>query len=146
MQCFENCMPLPFEHIKSKNNMNLTKVHSWLTEMNCFFFSGRYAFLETNRCLKKFVFISRGLLCRLLLSKVDFEYGYSQLSANRHSRKRTALLTDAFSNPRFTSQTHSVFAHSHKRTLSRKRTRTLLKMKIGFFLCLRSRKRTAHVQ
>ena len=32
--------------------------------------------------------------------KVDNEYEYSQLSANGHSRKRTALLTDAFSNPR----------------------------------------------
>ena len=63
---------------------------------------------------------------------------YSQLSANGHSRKRTALLTDAFSNPRFTSQSNSVFTQSRKRTLSRKRTRTLLKMKIGFFFCLRS--------
>ena len=88
--------------------------------------------LETDHCLKKLVFISRGLLCRLLLSKVDFEYEYTQLSANSHSGKRTALLTDAFSNPRFTPQSHSVSAHSHKRTLSRKWTRTLLKMKIGF--------------
>ena len=40
MQCFENCIPLSFEHEKSKNNMNLTKVHSWLTEIDCFFFSG----------------------------------------------------------------------------------------------------------
>ena len=64
---------------------------------------------------------------------------YSQLSANGHSHKRTALLTDAFSSPRFTSQSNSVVTHSRKRTLSRKRTRTLLKMKIqGFFFCLRS--------
>ena len=70
--------------------------------------------------------------------KIDFEYEYSQLSANGHSCKQTALLTDAFSNPRFTSQSHSVFAHSHKRTLSRKRTRTLLKTQIVFLLCLRS--------
>ena len=105
-----------------------------------FFFSrAHWACLETNRCLKELVLISRGLLCRLLLSKVDFEYEYSQLPAiNGHSRKRTALLPDAFSNPRFTSQSHSVFAHFHNRTLSRKRTRTLLKMKIGFFFCLRS--------
>ncbi|KAK3733482.1 hypothetical protein QZH41_007067 [Actinostola sp. cb2023] len=41
-----------------------------------------------------------------------------QLSANGHSRKRTALLTDTFSNPRFTSQSNSVFTHSRKRTLS----------------------------
>ena len=70
----------------------------------------------------------------------------SQLSANRHSRKRTALLTDAFSNPRFTSQSNSVFTHSRKRTLSRKRTRTLLKMKIGCFLLFTlSPERTPHV-
>ena len=60
-----------------------------------------------------------------------------------------ALLTDTlvsgqlylrtpFQIPVFTSQSNSVFAHSRKRTLSRKRTRTLLKMKIGFFFCLRS--------
>ena len=48
------------------------------------------------------------------------------------------LRTPQFSNPRFTSQSNSVFAHSRKRTLSRKRTRTLLKMKIAFFFCLRS--------
>ena len=47
---------------------------------------------------------------------------YSQLSANGHSRKRTVLLKDAFSNPRLTSQSNSVFTHSRKRTLSRKRT------------------------
>ena len=63
---------------------------------------------------------------------------YSQLSANGHSRKRTALLTDAFSNSRITSQSNSVFTHSRKRTFFRKQTRTLLKMKIGFFFCLRS--------
>ena len=63
---------------------------------------------------------------------------YSEPSANGHCRKRTALLTDAFSNPRFTSQSNSVFTHSRKRTLFRKRTRTRLEMKIGFFFCLRS--------
>ena len=63
---------------------------------------------------------------------------YSQLSAYGHSRKRTALLTDAFSIPRFTSQSNSVFTHSRKRTLSLNRTRTLLKIKIGFFFCLRT--------
>ena len=41
---------------------------------------------------------------------------YSQLSANGHSNKPTALLTDAFSNPRFTSQSNSVLTHSCKRT------------------------------
>ena len=46
--------------------------------------------------------------------------------------------TDASSNPRLTSQSNSVFTHARKRTLSRKRMRTLLKMKIGFFFCLRS--------
>ena len=54
---------------------------------------------------------------------------------------RTALLTvltDTFSNLRFTYQSNSVFTHSCKRTLSRKRTRTLLKIKIEFFFCLRS--------
>ena len=73
-----------------------------------------------------------------LVNIYEFEYECSQLSANGHSRKRTALLTDAFSNPRFTSQSNSVFTHSRKRTLSRKRTQTLLKLKIGFFFCLRS--------
>ena len=57
---------------------------------------------------------------------------YSQLSTNGHSCKQTALLTDAFSNWHFTSQLNSVFTNSRKRTLSR----TLLKMKIGFFFCL----------
>ena len=66
---------------------------------------------------------------------------YSQLSANGPSGKRTALLKDALSHPRFTSQSNSVFTQSRKRTLSRtcrKRTRTLLKMKIGFLFCLPS--------
>ena len=63
---------------------------------------------------------------------------YSQLSPNGHSCKRTALLTDVFSNPCFTSQSNSLFTHSRRRTLSRRQTRTLLKMKIGFFFCLRS--------
>ena len=63
---------------------------------------------------------------------------YSQLSANGHSRKRTALFSDAFSNPRITSQSNSEFTHSRKWTLSHKRTRTLLEMKIVFFFCLRS--------
>ena len=40
-ECFEDYMPLSFECEKSKNNMNLTKVRSWLTETDCFFFSGR---------------------------------------------------------------------------------------------------------
>ena len=66
------------------------------------------------------------------------EMKYSQLSANGHSRKQTAFLTDAFSNPCFTSQSNTVFTHSSKRTLPRKLTRPLLKMKIGFFFCLRS--------
>ena len=57
------------------------------------------------------------------LSKVDFEYEYSQLSANGHSRKRTAPFNSVY---------------SHKRTLSRKGTRTLMKMKIVFSFCLRS--------
>ena len=61
---------------------------------------------------------------------------YSQLCTNGHSRKWTALLTDAFLNPHFTSKLNSVFTHSRKRTLSRKRMQTLLKMKIGFFFCL----------
>ena len=34
-------------------------------------------------------------------------------------------------------QSNSVFAYSRKRTLSREWTRTLLKMEIGFFFCLR---------
>ena len=63
---------------------------------------------------------------------------YSQLSANGHSRKRTALFTDAFSNPCFSAQSNSVFTQSRERTLSRKGTRTPLKMKIGFSFCLRS--------
>ena len=63
---------------------------------------------------------------------------YSQLSANGHSRKRTALTTEPFPIPRFTSQSNSAFTHFGKRTLSGKRTRTLLKMKIGFFFSLRS--------
>ena len=72
---------------------------------------------------------------------------YSQLSADGHSRKQTALLTDAFSNPRFTSQSNSIVTYSHKWTLSRKWMRTLLKMKIGFFFCLCSlaRKQTPPV-
>ena len=68
--------------------------------------------------------------------KLKFIIQYSQLSANGHSHKPTALLTDAFSNPRFTSQSNSVLTHSCKRTLTRKRTRTLLKLKLGFFFCL----------
>ena len=49
-------------------------------------------------------------------------------------------LRTLFSIPVFTSQSNSVFAHS------RKRTRTLLKMEIGFFsLFTLSRKRTLHV-
>ena len=59
----------------------------------------------------------------------------SQLSTNGHSGKRTALLTDAFSNPRFTSQYKSVFTYSRKRTLSRKRSGHL---KIELFFCLPS--------
>ena len=45
-------------------------------------------------------------------------------------------LKDTFSNTHFTSQSNLVLTHSHKQTLSRKRTRTLLKRKIGFFFCL----------
>ena len=84
------------------------------------------------------------MITSLIVSKTKFSivigspHAYSQLSANGHSRKRTALLTDAFSNPRITSQSNFIFTHSRKRTLSRKRTRTLLEMKIGFFFCLRS--------
>ena len=63
-------------------------------------------------------------------------YKYSQLSTNGHSHKWTALLTDAFSNPHFTSQSNSVFTHSHKRSLSRKWTRMLLKKRIVYFFCL----------
>ena len=70
---------------------------------------------------------------------------YSQLSANGPSRKRTALLTDAFSNPRFPSQSNSVFTHSRKRTLSRKRTRTLENENWVFLLFALSRKRTPPV-
>ena len=71
-----------------------------------------------------------------LIGSLRWSNDYSQLSANGHSHKpRTALLTDAFSNPRFTPQSNFLFTHSRKRTLSPKRTRTLLKMKIGFFFC-----------
>ena len=65
--------------------------------------------------------------------KQNSRKNYSQLSANGHSRKRTALLTDAI----LQSQSDSVFTHSRKRTLRHKRTRTLLKMTIGFLFCLR---------
>ena len=66
---------------------------------------------------------------------------YSQLSANGHSRKRKALLTDTFFNSRFHLPVKlCIYTHS------RKRTRTLLKMEIGFFsLFALSRKRTLHV-
>ena len=40
--------------------------------------------------------------------------------------------------PHFTVLSNSVFTHFTKRTLSRKRTRTHLKIKIGFSFCLRS--------
>ena len=73
-------------------------------------------------------------MTRVLLNQI---YIYSQLSAKGLSRKRTAPLY-AFSNPHFTSQSNFVFTHSHKRTLSRKRTRTLLKMRLGVLFCLRS--------
>ena len=53
MQCFENYIPLSFEHEKSKNNMKLTKVHPWLTEIDCFFFSGRLVCIEANPLFEK---------------------------------------------------------------------------------------------
>ena len=64
----------------------------------------------------------------------------------RHSRKRTALLTDAFSNPHFTSQSNSVFTHCCKRTLSRKADADTFENENWIFLLFTlSRKRTPHV-
>ena len=68
------------EHENSKNNMNLAKFRPWLTEMDCFIFQGRLAWVEANRCLKKLLFISSGLPCWLLLFKVDFEYDFFSIS------------------------------------------------------------------
>ena len=63
---------------------------------------------------------------------------YSQLSANGLSRKQTALLTDTFFNSLVYLAVNFCITHSRERTLSRKRTRTLLKIKIEFFFCSRS--------
>ena len=43
---------------------------------------------------------------------------YSGISLNGHSRKRTALLTTAFTKPCLNSHTNSVFTHSRKRSLT----------------------------
>ena len=66
-------------------------------------------------------------------------YWYSQLSANRHSRKQTAdYIQTLFSFPAITSQSNSVLTHPCKRT------QTFLKVELGFFHSL-SPKRTPHV-
>ena len=101
-------------------------VHSRMGERKTLGHNGCDEFISLQLHLPNAHFFGR-IFASLLL--------YSQLSANGHSRKRTALLTNAFSDA---SQSNSVFAHSHKPTLSRKRTRTLLKMKIGVSFCLRS--------
>ena len=54
---------------------------------------------------------------------------FSNPSVITENRSQIALKL----HPVYTSQSNSVFTHSLKRTLSRKRTRPLLKMNIGFF-------------
>ena len=68
-----------------------------------------------------------GTVC-VLHSVHLLSYWYSQLSANRHSRKQTAdYIQTLFSFPAITSQSNSVLTHPCKRT------QTLLKVELGFF-------------
>ena len=61
-------MPLSFEHEKSKNNVNLTKVRSWLTEIDCLFLGSLIISLLRNRPLFEKAVIISEVCCTELIS------------------------------------------------------------------------------